>query len=291
MSEPNFKCKVCGERFYIKPSKLKKRKYCSDKCMSKDYKIKMTGKANPNYRNIEKICPVCENSFINYRKDTKYCSLRCRDIAIWGTIEIRKQRRLLKIQIKKEIRQKNRLAKPMNGPSCRIYYFTCIDCGEILIRKGHSFIKRCAICNKKQNKINLRNLSKSQNRKVELTCLNCGIKFKVPPSYSDHKFCSHKCKAQGKFNANYKGGVTPINSKLRKSEQYIQWRKAVFERDNYTCINCNQHGGDLHADHIKPFAVFPELRYDINNGRTLCKKCHMKTDTYLRFRKREYYEK
>jgi 5-methylcytosine-specific restriction endonuclease McrA len=85
---------------------------------------------------------------------------------------------------------------------------------------------------------------------------------------------------KGALNNNRKGGITPINEKIRTSVEYKLWRKAVFERDNYTCVWCFEKGGILHADHIKPFAYYPELRFAIDNGRTLCKSCHEKTDTW-----------
>ena len=87
----------------------------------------------------------------------------------------------------------------------------------------------------------------------------------------------------------WKGGITPINENIRKSLEYRIWRSSVFLRDNYTCIWCMVKGGwskelksdiKLNADHIKPFALFPELRFAIDNGRTLCESCHRKTDTY-----------
>lgn len=54
----------------------------------------------------------------------------------------------------------------------------------------------------------------------------------------------------------------------------------VFERDNYICQKCNKKGGRLVADHIKPFALYPELRFELSNGRTICKECDLKLDTY-----------
>lgn len=85
---------------------------------------------------------------------------------------------------------------------------------------------------------------------------------------------------KGAMSSNWKGGVTPVNLLLRTSSEYKMWRKAVFERDNYTCKFCEKRGGELNADHIQPFAFFPELRFVVDNGRTLCKPCHTLTPTY-----------
>lgn len=90
---------------------------------------------------------------------------------------------------------------------------------------------------------------------------------------------SHRLLHGEKAN-NWKGGVTPLHRIIRTSEEYKIWRESVFKRDNYTCILCLTKGGNLQADHIKRFSEYPELRFSIDNGRTLCKKCHIKTETY-----------
>lgn len=87
-------------------------------------------------------------------------------------------------------------------------------------------------------------------------------------------------KIKGDKHPQWKGGITPINHKIRTSGEYKRYRKSILEKDGYTCQNCLQHGGNLHVDHIKQFAFFPELRFNISNGRTLCVECHKKTDTY-----------
>lgn len=87
----------------------------------------------------------------------------------------------------------------------------------------------------------------------------------------------------GENNPNWQGGKTKESHLIRCSLEYRQWRTSVFERDNYMCvIGGKEHGNKLNADHIKPFATHPELRFAIDNGRTLCEECHRKTETYGR---------
>ena len=92
---------------------------------------------------------------------------------------------------------------------------------------------------------------------------------------------------KGEKGSNWQGGKTDITESFRKGVEYKLWRESVFERDNWTCRFCgikNKKGLGktikLNADHIKPFALFPELRYAIDNGRTLCEDCHRKTETF-----------
>jgi hypothetical protein len=88
----------------------------------------------------------------------------------------------------------------------------------------------------------------------------------------------------------WKGGVTPLRAMIRVSLEYKLWKRQIFERDNFTCNECNQRGGYLHAHHIKSFSQILEDNnittleqaieckelWDINNGITFCRKCHRK---------------
>jgi len=109
------------------------------------------------------------------------------------------------------------------------------------------------------------------------------VRKKLSKSRLGKKFTlEHRKNMSGNNHWNWKGGITSTNEMIRKSLEYKLWRQAVFERDKFTCIWCGRTGKGvkINADHIKPFALYPELRFAIDNGRTLCRECHLKTDTY-----------
>jgi len=96
----------------------------------------------------------------------------------------------------------------------------------------------------------------------------------------------------GEKNSSWKGGITPLTQQIRKCFKNRQWRSDVFTRDDFTCVLCGKKGGYINADHYpKSFSdIFCENKiktlqeaencevfWNINNGRTLCVKCHNKT--------------
>jgi hypothetical protein len=78
----------------------------------------------------------------------------------------------------------------------------------------------------------------------------------------------------GANSPSWKGGITPENARVRTSREMKAWRKAVFQRDDFTCRECSTRGGDMNAHHVKPFCTHPELRFEIDNGLTVCEPCH-----------------
>ena len=61
----------------------------------------------------------------------------------------------------------------------------------------------------------------------------------------------------------------------RRSPEDYFFRTHVLQRDNYTCQKCGAHDATLNAHHILNYKDNPELRYDVNNGITLCTNCHI----------------
>lgn len=80
-------------------------------------------------------------------------------------------------------------------------------------------------------------------------------------------------RVNGENHWNWRGGINDENDAIRKSWQYKQWRQSVYERDDFICQKCGCRGV-LNAHHILNFSNHEDLRFDVSNGITLCKKCH-----------------
>lgn len=129
--------------------------------------------------------------------------------------------------------------------------------------------------------------AKGKISKSEYTCLHCGKSKVVKASYAKRaKFCSKYCAGAyytGEKSKAWKGGTSKERELWQGSLDCKKWRKAVFDRDGYTCVMCKRAASNtvrLNADHIKPWSLFPELRTEVDNGRTLCVDCHKETDTW-----------
>lgn len=112
-------------------------------------------------------------------------------------------------------------------------------------------------------------------------CQFCGIVFswdgkQAASVFKSRKFCSRRCSDKGGFR--YSGENHPNYRKdarrRNRGGSHHKWVNAVISRDNATCQKCGAKGIELHAHHIKPYKDYPELRFDIDNGITLCCLCH-----------------
>lgn len=109
----------------------------------------------------------------------------------------------------------------------------------------------------------------------EKTVATCREKYGV-----DNYVELFKGKFIGEDSPTWKGGIA-YSRVERACHDYSIWRKSVFSKDMYTCAKCGARNGngvsvELQAHHIKNWKDNIDCRYDINNGITLCNKCHMK---------------
>ena len=72
------------------------------------------------------------------------------------------------------------------------------------------------------------------------------------------------------------------DTRASQSNKVAAWQAMVFHRDGLICQICGRELGvtlspaerDLNAHHIFPWADYPDLRFDVNNGLTMCDECH-----------------
>ena len=183
----------------------------------------------------------------------------------------------------------------------------CLDCKK---EKKSSYSKRCYSCSSKLRQkhlwnnveyrqhmkdvhkgympTNVEKLKEHGKSKENLKMLEERNKWMKGSKHP--MFGRDNPKAKGANSNFWKGGISLISRIIRQNVmgtgRYRRWRIRVFERDSYTCQSCKAKGVYLNADHIKPFALFPKLIFDINNGKTLCRGCHkIKTkDDWLKWK-------
>lgn len=147
--------------------------------------------------------------------------------------------------------------------------FCSIKCKGISISKNNSG-------SSSPNYIN--NIARQKN------CQGCGcLMIHTPPkpitSFLLQKFCTKKCADEhgfryfGEENKKYKGDAA---RRKNRTSMHSRWASKVLQRDLYKCVRCNISGeiATLQAHHIFPFELFPDKRNEIENGITLCSKCH-----------------
>jgi 5-methylcytosine-specific restriction endonuclease McrA len=83
---------------------------------------------------------------------------------------------------------------------------------------------------------------------------------------------------------NWKGGITDSVHRLRQQMAYTHWKEQVHLRDADTCQHCGVQSATRKLDthHLKAFKDYPELRYEVSNGITLCGSCHTKEHARLK---------
>lgn len=163
------------------------------------------------------------------------------------------------------VRNCRRCEKPFAIHNPRSYY--CPDC--------HRGI--CMVCGKEFSMTNYfkqetcssscaSKLASQRHRpRTSLNCQWCGKFFYPPSGKLKTKFCSLKCR--------YDSKKKPDPEIKRAGWKYRAWRKTVLERDHRTCQECGSTK-KVGAHHVKAWKDYPDLRYDISNGVSLCEFCH-----------------
>lgn len=127
---------------------------------------------------------------------------------------------------------------------------------------------------------------------MKCECRVCGKKFKTFKSrvkIGRGRLCSNICKwiengERWKNNLDWKktkntqfqkghGYLGNYGGVSRGSKAWKDWRKNIFERDNFCCVNCGSNK-QIVPHHKKDYKKYPELKFVVSNGMTLCRRCH-----------------
>lgn len=163
---------------------------------------------------------------------------------------------------------------------------TCLQCGkaENVQPARAKRYKFCSYsCRGSWRKINWSgaNCPLYQEGVREKVCHHCSKPFfhekgSTYATFKKQKFCSKPCADEGGFRYSgpeHKSWTGNPRRRHRNSKQ-ASWARKVISRDLASCRQCGTSGVELQAHHIKPYQTHPELRWELDNGLTLCAPCH-----------------
>lgn len=150
---------------------------------------------------------------------------------------------------------------------------TCKDCHASLSKREDCIKGWSGLCRACSNRLMSNNFRLHRTKKPQRTCLDCSVC--VYPSSMRCRPCSTKLRS-GENHYKWKADRTQLAMRQERNDMaYKEWRKQVWLRDNFKCKIGNPDClGRIEAHHILPWAEHPELRYEINNGITLCHHHH-----------------
>lgn len=162
----------------------------------------------------------------------------------------------------------------------------CIQCGQeksVIPARAKTF-KFCSVkCRSEWRKIEFKGEGNPrwQGGIRIKRCQHCDREYSAPAGrayslFKKSKFCSKACSDAGGYRATGENHARWQGGRKKRSTGYKTWVNAVLARDKLKCTRCQAEGVELHAHHIKPWKDYPELRLDVENGVTLCARCHWK---------------
>ncbi len=184
--------------------------------------------------------------------------------------------------------------------SSKYVSISCPDCGKERQRRysrvvsiGHTF---CDSCSKKRRGSALLigksigrltvvsyapdHISEGKRRTMMNCICECGEHVIVRASHLSTQVtlscgCLFLEKITGTSNTNYNHNLTEEERlQSRRRPKQDSWSRKVRKRDNYTCQVCGSQE-NLLAHHLDSYSSNKELRYDVGNGITICRECHL----------------
>ena len=155
----------------------------------------------------------------------------------------------------------------------------CQRCNKLIVKKRthsiYTWENRVKYCSMSCRVESMRGQKASLSTRQKMSIAHLGNKSNTGRKLTEEHTRNMSEAIKGNNHWNWQGGLTGANHRLRNLIESKAWNKQVKTRDEYKCcINNKDCHGRLEAHHILGWAEYPELRYEINNGITLCRFHH-----------------